>query len=101
MNIENDILSVLREAGDKGLPLRRLALHVYNMENSFFQPLDRRKVYSDVAEYLRRTSSLSGSMIVRTDTRGWYRLNMDSPRVQQLLLDFSSDESDEWMTEGN
>jgi hypothetical protein len=97
MNIEDDILSILREAGDKGLPLRRLALHVYNMENSLFQPLDRREVYHDVAEYLRRTSSLSGSMIERTDTRGWYRLNMNSPRVQQLLLDFSSNEADEWM----
>lgn len=97
MNIENDILSVLREAGDKGLPLRRLAMHVYNMENSFFQPLDREDIYREVGEYLRRTSSLSGSMIERTDTRGWYRLNINSPRVQQLLLDFSNDEADEWM----
>ena len=67
------------------------------MENSFFHPLNREDVYHEVGEYLRRTSSLSGSMIERTDTRGWYRLNMNSPRVQQLLLDFSSDEADEWM----
>lgn len=97
MNYEREILLILREAGTKGLPVRNIALHVFNMTNSLFNPLDRDTVYNDVAEWLRHTSNCSTASVEKADTRGWYRLNINSNQVQQLLLEFVPDEEDEWM----
>lgn len=97
MDFEHDIMVTLREVGSKGMPLRRIALNVYNMRNSLFEPLDKEVVYAKVGQYLRRVSQLSGSAIEKADTKGWYRLNMKSQQVQQLLLEFEVAEQDEWM----
>ncbi|MBQ0073682.1 MAG: hypothetical protein KBT34_05770 [Prevotella sp.] len=67
------------------------------MTNSLFNPLDQEKVYADVSEWLRTESTKSGASIERAETRGWYRLNMRSSQVQQLLLEFEPNEEDEWM----
>lgn len=88
---------VLREAGQKGLPLRHIALNVFNISNSLFNPLSQEDVYNDVAEWLRNVSALRGGSVERAETRGWYRLNLNSDKVQQLLLQFLPNEEDEWM----
>ena len=93
LRYENEILTILREAGQEGLPLRRIALNVYNMSNTFFNPLEKQLVYEDVAEYLRKMSSYIDTPVKKMPKRGWYALNYDSPTVQQLLMDFSEDSS--------
>lgn len=97
MDFEHDIMVTLREVGPKGLPLRLIALNVFNMRNSLFEPLDKDAVYAEVGDYLRRVTQLSGAAIERAETRGWYRLNLNSQQVQQLLLEFQVAEEDEWM----
>lgn len=97
MTFEQDILTVLKEATCNGMPVRRIALNVFNRKNSLFNPLNQEKVYKEVAEWLRNESQKRGACIEKTETKGWYRLNMNSTRVQQLLLDFQPHEEDEWM----
>lgn len=97
MDFERDILQVLSEATNTGMPLRRIALNVYNIRNSLFEPLDQSVVYSEIAEWLRTKSSQSGSPIMKCDKRGYYTLNPNSPQVQQLMMQFTTSEEDEWM----
>lgn len=89
------IVQILREAGSKGMPLRRIALNVFNMTNTFFEPQDKDEVYTTVGNLLRNWSLKSGSLIERAETRGWYRLNFKSKQVQQLLLEFQADKDTE------
>lgn len=91
------ILKILTEAYPNGMPLRRIALNVYNITNTLFEPQDRERVYSIVAEWLREESTKRGGLVVKTDTKGWYRLNERSPQAQQMLMDFLPHEEDEWM----
>ena len=97
MQYERHILLILREAYPHGMPVRRIALNVYNITNTLFDPQDREKVHSAVAEWLRSESQKSGGAVRRADTRGWYRLNERSMQVQQLLMEFSPYEDDDWM----
>lgn len=97
MNYESVILNILREAGDTGMPLRRIALNVFNLTNSLFNPIERENVYNDVAEWLRSESSKSGACIEKAETRGWYRLNNNSSKVQQMMMEFQPKDEDMWM----
>lgn len=85
---------MLREAGQKGMPLRRIALNVYNLTNSLFEPLDKDAVYESVGQMLRKISAQRGGIIERAETKGWYRINYNSQQVQQLLLEFATDEEE-------
>lgn len=84
-------MTILGEAAQTGLPLRRIALNVYNMSNTFFTPLEKKDVYADVSEYLRKMSVYKDAPVKKMSKRGWYVLNYDSLMVQQLLIDFSED----------
>ncbi len=97
MLYEREIMLILREAGTQGMPVRRIALNVYNMVNSLFCPVDRERVYNVVAEGLRTESQCSQGAVERAETKGWYRLNTNSAQVQQLMLEFLPDEEDDWM----
>ncbi len=97
MQYECHILLILKEAYPDGMPVRRIALNVYNITNTLFDPQNREKVYMAVSEWLRAESRTSGGAVQKTDTRGWYRLNDCSKQVQQLLLEFSPHEEDDWM----
>ena len=92
MDLEREIMLVLREAGDSGMPLRRISLNVFNMKNSFFQPLVPEEVHREVAEWLQQESKKSNSPVTKAETRGWYRLNPNSQQVQQLMLEFLADD---------
>ena len=82
---------VLDEIGAKGMPLRRIALNVFNMRNSLFVPLSREKIYEEVARYLRTESRLR---VKRMEARGWYRINPRSAKVRQMRLEFKSEDAD-------
>ena len=93
-NFEDEILAVLGEAGVKGMPLRRVALNVYNMRTTLFSSMEQESVYTAVATYLRTVSKQSGSPIMRGERRGWYRLNPASPKMIQKKLEFQFSDAD-------
>ena len=90
MNLEQEILSVLVQAGNKGLKLEKIARQVYNSCNSIFNPLDYMMVYNAVAQYLTKNSKDPHSLIRKGKGYGVYRIDYHSSTVQQLMLDFSS-----------
>lgn len=92
MNYDREILSVLSEAGDKGLSVQKIARHVFNRCNGFFNTVCFDDVYRYVTAYLKRNSKQTESIIERTDVRGVYRLNMSSVDSCQLQFDFKDEE---------
>lgn len=91
-DFDEKILLFLKEAGEDGLSVPKLARHVFNASNSFFETLDFKEVHSYVGKYLLRQSKSQMPVVVSTGIRGHYRLNPVSPEVQQLMLLFSEDE---------
>ncbi len=91
MIYDEAILRILKEAGEGGLPIKKLSLHVLNACNSMFAPLDIDDVHDYVAHFLRQHPML----VERTGRRGYYRINTKSHETQQLLIDFSIFDADE------
>jgi hypothetical protein len=91
MNYEKQILEVLTEVGQDGLSVQKISRHVFNVCNSFFNPISHDDVYRYVSQYLIRNSKGRNSML-ETVRRGVYRLNMNSLESQQLMLEFRDDE---------
>lgn len=81
-------MRVLCVAGESGLSVHKIALHVHGACSTFFEPLDIADVQRDVASWLQRNSRGSDSLVVRTPKRGVYRVNTSSREVIQLLIDF-------------
>ena len=84
------IVAVLSEVGDKGLPLGKIARHVYNSSCTFFERPSYEKVYSELAQYLSRQSRMSDGMVKRVGGRGVYALNADWVLLRQMVLDFDA-----------
>lgn len=87
----NEIINVLCEAGDNGLPVRKIALHVYNTCNTLFAPVLIDDVHHDVRLWLKANSQSTDSLVCRCDKRGYYRINTSSQTAQQLMLQFCDD----------
>lgn len=90
MNYDQEILRFLLEAGDEGIAVKKLALHVQNACNNLFNVVDFDDVYVYVRQYLMRNSKNPNSVIERTDSRGIYRINTNVSEGQQLMLHFRS-----------
>jgi len=88
MNYEAEILRVLAEAGDKGLSLKKVTMHVYNRVNGLFFAVDIDEARRHVANYLTRVARQEGSVIERTGERGVYRINRSCGDSNQLQLVF-------------
>lgn len=93
MNYDREILFVLNEAGMKGLSVQKIARHVFNSCNGFFNAVSLEEVHRYVASYLNRSSKLPDSVIERTDVRGVYRINLSSGMSRQLQFDFKDDDA--------
>ena len=63
----NEIISVLCEAGDNGLPVRKIALHVFNTCNTLFAPVLIDDVHHDVRIWLKANSQSTDSLVCRCD----------------------------------
>ncbi len=94
MNYEKEILTILQEAGDEGLSLSKIAKHVFNSQNSFFDTPNLENIHYCVSQYLIRNSKNPDSLIERCAKRGVYRLNQSSPDTLQLMLCFCDDEGE-------
>ena len=87
------ILRVLSDVGERGISVRLLAKHVYNLSCTLFYQPDFREVYAYTQRYLLNHSRSPKSVISRTGKRGYYRLNTGgSQEARQLVLMFHSDE---------
>ena len=84
----NEIINVLCEAGDNGLPVRKIALHVYNTCNTLFAPVLIDDVNHSVRQWLNANSQSYDSLVRRCDKRGYYKINTSSQAAQQLMLHF-------------
>ncbi len=88
-----DIIRTLSEAGEHGLSLQNLVLHVHHANNNLFHQVEMEEVRQRVIQYLRANTRFSGSLIERTH-RGIYRLNPNSDEARQLLLSFDEGHDD-------
>ncbi|WP_302952279.1 hypothetical protein [uncultured Prevotella sp.] len=95
MSYDRDIIFILNEAGPKGLSVKKIARHVYNHNNGFFNVVSFEDVYRYVSSYLIRTSKVLDSIIEKTDERGVYRINNSSKMSLQLQFEFCDDEEKE------
>ena len=92
MSYDQQILSILMEAGERGISVQTIAKHVYNMNCTFFFQPDYEEIRSYVQQYLLRNSKSPQSLIDSTGRRGYYRLNTTgSVDAQQMVLQFRED----------
>lgn len=86
------VIRIMLEAGNKGISLRYLVLHVYNTCNSLFHPVSRKEVRDYVYHLVRNHSSLPTDPFERI---GWgrYRINLRSQKVVQAYIDFSGEQN--------
>ena len=89
MAYEQEILRILSSVGLRGISVRKLAKHVYNLNCTlFFQP-QIEEVHHVVYLYLKRNSKTEQSIVERMERRGYYRLNTQrSTAARQLMLEF-------------
>ncbi len=85
---------VLKEAGDRGLSVQKIARHVFNASNSFFETIEFEEIRRYVQNYLLKNSKSSDSLFEKVGPKGIYRINPNSAEMQQLMLLFT-DETDE------
>ena len=95
MDYDSKILKFLTEAGEQGLSVQKLARHVFNASNTFFEPISFEEVHRYVQSFLLRNSKNPDSIIENTGTRGYYRLNPDNQESRQLMLLFLDDVPEE------
>lgn len=84
-----DIIEILAQAGERGMKISKLAMHVYNSRCTFFDALDYAVVYSDVQQTVQRLSKMSSTIIEPAERRGYYRVNPQKlSQYGQLTIDF-------------
>lgn len=93
---EKHILDVLAEAGEEGINVHKLSMHVYNLSCTLFEQPDASFIRKYVQRYLLRKSKQSSSIIESMPQRGYYRLRELSPMsIKQLLIDFYEEEKED------
>lgn len=88
-----DLVVILSEAGAEGLPLKKIVKHVYNLENSLFNPLNYDDIQKKVTAYLRRRSLRASDMFLKP-CRGRYSLNFNNARIKVILADIDNEGND-------
>lgn len=90
MDYEKEILRVLYEAGEAGLTVQKIAVHVHNSCNTLFCAQTFADIHSEVQKWLWRNAQKQDSPVAHCDRRGAYRLDMKSSKAVQLFLEFGS-----------
>ena len=88
MNYGQQIISILCEAGEPGLTVHKIAMHVHGRCSTLFDPLRPDDVRRAVQAWLLRNSRTADAPVCRCAKRGVYRINHGSSVVRQLMLDF-------------
>jgi hypothetical protein len=93
---DQQILQVLVEAGERGISIKNISRHVYNMNCTFFAQPDFEEIRTYVGHYLLRNSKSAQALVESTGRRGYYRLNTSgSSYARQMLLDLSEKKDEE------
>ena len=87
---EQEILNILTSAGDKGLKVDKIARHVFNNCNSFFETHSLEEIRQCVAAFLQKNSRTSDGLVEKIQW-GIYKLNKNSFEARQLLMQFAED----------
>ena len=89
MIYDQQILRILSEVGMRGISVRILAKHVYNMNTNLFFTHDKDNIHRYVQQFLLRNSKSPQSLIENAGRRGYYRLNTEnSADARQLMIQF-------------
>lgn len=94
MSYEKDIFIVLKEAGETGLSVKKIASHVFNVHNSFFETASYEDIKRAVQSYLAYHSKRRNDMIEKVGY-GTYRLNQKSKETKELILKFADDDDED------
>ncbi len=89
--MKEEILKVLAEAGNGGLRVRKIILHVYNSQNSLFDKADLEEVKRCVLAFLHQNSR-GASDILDHPSWGVYRLNPKSKRAKAIQMSLLYDD---------
>lgn len=90
---DEQIIHFLAEAGTAGLSKDKLARHIFNATNTFFQTTDFDTIKREVDSFVRRNSQDSYSLLEKLPTTPLrYRLNPNSSQFTQLSLNFTDEE---------
>lgn len=96
---DQHIIRILTEVGDKGISVRHLAKHVYNLSCTLFYQPDAKEIHRYVQSFLTRKSKSTHPTVEKTAQWGHYRLNaMGKAKARQLQLLFSDDSKQEKTT---
>lgn len=92
-SMKETVIRIMLEAGNKGISLRYLVLHVYNAYNSLFHPVSKEEVREYVYHLVRNHSTLPTDPFERI---GWgrYKINLRSQKVIQAYIDFSGEQNE-------
>lgn len=94
MDYEKDIINILYEAGNTGLSVHKIAIHVHNSRNTLFAPIAFDEVRYGVQKWLLANSRYTSSLVEHCDKRGMYRINLKSQEAQKLMLQFGDNADD-------
>lgn len=79
----------MTDVGVRGISVRSLVKHVYNMNCTFFAAPELDDVRTYVRRYVVRNSRSADSLLEHADRRGYYRLNtFGNADARQLVLQF-------------
>lgn len=98
MRYEQDIIELMVQIGDAGLPLQSIVKHIHNANNSLFEPISEQSVYQAVRTYLIKNSQTPYSLFLKGEDKK-YRLNGKAPQAQQLALQFTDEEEEDNKTD--
>lgn len=92
MSYEQQILQILAEVGTRGISVRALVKHVYNMNCNLFGGPDMDELRRFVRNYLASQLRRKYPLLERAGRWGYYRLNANgNDQARQLKLDFDND----------
>ena len=92
MSYERQILQILAEVGARGISVRALVKHVYNMNCDLFGGPDKDELKQSVRSYIAGQLRRKYPLVDRTGQWGYYRLNSrGNAQARQLLLEFGSE----------
>ena len=91
---DEQIITILAKAGERGMSVKKVSMQLYNINCTLFSTPDFKEIHQYVQQCLVRNSRLSQSLFCN-DLRGIYKLNPNSARAQQLVLNFSDIDNEE------
>ena len=93
MNYQNEIIKVLAEAGNKGLSVMKVAIHVHHSCNTLFDHVPFQDVHRAVSAFLIRETRKKYPLVTRLK-HGCYRLNNNEAQRRQLTFDFDKQQEE-------